>query len=108
MTKLYKTSIFIIALAVLGTCVCTLKGQAQNLPEEKAYLRSKEKQIDEANSDLDRVYQKILALLNSRVNAGEPIAKTVKDSLVKAERTWIQWRDAEALWRAYAGWGGRG
>jgi hypothetical protein len=58
-TKLYKTKKhFIIAFAVLGICVCTLKGQAQNLPEEKAFLRSQQKQIDEANNDLDRVYQK--------------------------------------------------
>jgi uncharacterized protein YecT (DUF1311 family) len=89
-------------LAVLGICVCTLKGQTKNLSEEQSYLKSQEKQIAVANNDLDGVYQKILALLKSRLNAGEPIAKTVKDSLVQAERAWIQWRDAEALWRAYA------
>jgi uncharacterized protein YecT (DUF1311 family) len=87
----------------VGTCVCTLKGQTENLPEEKAYSNSQEKQIAKANNDLDRVYQKILALLKSRLNAGEPTAKTVQDSLVQAERAWIQWRDAEALWRAFAG-----
>jgi uncharacterized protein YecT (DUF1311 family) len=104
MTKLYKTKKhFITALAVLGTCICTLKGQRENLPEEKAYLNGQEQQIAKANNDLDRVYQKILAVLKSRLNAGEPIAKTVKDSLVQAERAWIQWRDAEALWRAYGG-----
>ena len=104
MTKLYKTKKhFIIALAVLGKYVCTLKGQAENLSEEKAYLKNQEKQITEANNDLDSVYQKILALSKKSPECGRAYSQTVRDSLVQAERAWIQRRDAEALWRAYTG-----
>jgi uncharacterized protein YecT (DUF1311 family) len=104
MTKLDRTKkLFIVAFAAVGTCVYTSNGQVRSEAPEITYLNRQEKQIDGANNDLDRVYQKILAVLESRINAGDNVAKDVKDSLVAAERKWIQWRDAEALWQAYAG-----
>ncbi|MBV8216648.1 MAG: DUF1311 domain-containing protein [Verrucomicrobia bacterium] len=66
-------------------------------------LIGQDKQITEANNDLDRIYQKLITVLGSRVNAGEDDAKPLKDALIAAERAWIQWRDAEALLRAYGG-----
>ena len=60
-----------------------------------------EKQIGQACNDLNQVYQKILAILQNQINAGDDGAKE-KDYLVAAERRWIQWRDAEALSEAYA------
>jgi uncharacterized protein YecT (DUF1311 family)/YHS domain-containing protein len=71
-------------------------------------LDHQEKQIDRANNDLNRVYQKILAILQNQIDAGDGGDKETKDYLVAAERKWIQWRDAEALSEAYAGGGAAG
>jgi uncharacterized protein YecT (DUF1311 family) len=89
----------IIAYAVLGTCVFILKGESSEIET----LINQDKQITEANNDLDGIYQKILTVLGSRINAGDVDAKQLRNALVEAERAWIQWRDAEALLRAYGG-----
>jgi hypothetical protein len=55
-----------------------LKGRAPEI----AILIRQDKQITENNNDLDRVYQKSLAILESRINAGDYSAKQLKDALL--------------------------
>ena len=50
--------------------------------------------VDKANAELDQVYRELLA------RAGDEQEKT---ALREAERAWIKWRDAEAMYIARHG-----
>jgi uncharacterized protein YecT (DUF1311 family) len=78
----------------------SLKAQ-EKFKSEHDYLRDQQKAIEQANTALDGIYQRILALMDGRIAAGDAISKKVKDTLITAERAWIKWRDAEAAFRAY-------
>jgi uncharacterized protein YecT (DUF1311 family) len=88
----------IAVLAAVGICMSA----AQSNASENDDLRVQNKRIEEANADLDLDYQRILAILDGRIKAGEPGASNFKNALVGAERAWIKWRDAEAVMRAYS------
>lgn len=97
MCHLYKAGLPVIAaLSVYMSATMSAASEVDNLVAE-------DKAIAAANSSLDRIYQKIIANLDSQIAAGEEGSKSMKQALVEAERTWIKWRDAEALWRAYSG-----
>ena len=64
---------------------------------------AQDKAIAEANASLDRTYQKVITTLDDLAAKGDASAKNTKAALIEAERSWIKWRDAEALMRAYAG-----
>ena len=77
----------------------------QRLQAESEYdnLRAEDKAIAAANTKLDRIYQQILGSLDGKIADGDAHANDLKRTLIAAERAWIKWRDAEALFRVYEG-----
>jgi uncharacterized protein YecT (DUF1311 family) len=60
--------------------------------------------VDQANKELDRVYGELMAKIGEPKNrTGDVDAATAKTSLRDAQRAWIKWRDAEALFIARLG-----
>jgi uncharacterized protein YecT (DUF1311 family) len=60
--------------------------------------------VDQANKELDRVYGELMAKIGDPKNrTGEVDAETEKTSLLDAQRAWIKWRDAEAMFIARHG-----
>jgi uncharacterized protein YecT (DUF1311 family) len=95
---MYRLITFIVF--VILTASISLRAQ-EKFKSEHGYLRDQEKAIEQANAALDGIYQRILALMDGRIAAGDAISKKIKDTLITAERSWIKWRDAEAAFRAY-------
>lgn len=57
--------------------------------------------VDQANKELDRVYAELMAKAADPKNrTGDLDAEREKTSLRDAQRAWIKWRDAEALFIA--------
>jgi uncharacterized protein YecT (DUF1311 family) len=60
--------------------------------------------VDQANKELDRVYGELMAKVDDpKTRTGEVGVKSEKISLRDAQRAWIKWRDAEALFIARLG-----
>ena len=60
--------------------------------------------VDQANKELDRVYGELMAKFgNPKERTGDPDAESEKTSLRDAQRAWIKWRDAEAMYIARHG-----
>ena len=60
--------------------------------------------VDQANKELDRVYGELMAKAGDPKNrTGDLDAEREKTSLRDAQRAWIKWRDAEALFIARLG-----
>lgn len=60
--------------------------------------------VDQANKELDRVYGELMAKAGDPKNrAGDLDAEREKTSLRDAQRAWIKWRDAEAVFIARHG-----
>jgi uncharacterized protein YecT (DUF1311 family) len=60
--------------------------------------------VDQANKELDRVYAALMAKSGDPKNrAGDLDAEREKTSLRDAQRAWIKWRDAEAMFIARHG-----
>lgn len=57
--------------------------------------------VDKANTELDAVYQDLLAKAGDPKNrSGDLDAQRHKTSLRDAQRAWVKWRDAEAMFIA--------
>jgi uncharacterized protein YecT (DUF1311 family) len=95
---MYRLITFVIFVLISATI--SLRAQ-EKFKSEHDYLRDQEKAIEQANVALDGTYQRIVALIDGRIAAGDAISKKVKDTLITAERAWIKWRDAEAAFRGY-------
>ena len=97
-----KRHLFAVVAVVLALASFAV-GNAR--AEEKKDLPGMQEQaaIDKANKELDRVYAQLMA------KAGDPTgregfeAEQEKTSLRDAQRAWIKWRDAEALFIARHG-----
>ena len=97
-----KRHLFAVVAVVLALASFAV-GNAR--AEEKKELPGMQEQaaIDKANKELDRVYAQLMA------KAGDPNgregfeAEQEKTSLRDAQRAWIKWRDAEALFIARHG-----
>jgi uncharacterized protein YecT (DUF1311 family) len=60
--------------------------------------------VDQANKELDRVYAELMAKAGDPKNrTGDLDAEREKTSLRDAQRAWIKWRDAEAMFIARHG-----
>jgi uncharacterized protein YecT (DUF1311 family) len=60
--------------------------------------------VDQANKELDRVYAELMAKAgDSKNRTGDLDAEREKTSLRDAQRAWIKWRDAEAMFIARHG-----
>lgn len=60
--------------------------------------------VDQANKELDRVYGELMAKAgDSKNRTGDLNAEREKTSLRDAQRAWIKWRDAEAMFIARHG-----
>ena len=60
--------------------------------------------VDRANKELDQVYAQLMAKTGDPNNrAGNLDAEREKTSLRDAQRAWIKWRDAEAVFMARHG-----
>jgi uncharacterized protein YecT (DUF1311 family) len=60
--------------------------------------------VDQANKELDRVYGELMAKAGDPKNrTGDLDAEKEKTSLRDAQRAWIKWRDAEAMFIARHG-----
>jgi uncharacterized protein YecT (DUF1311 family) len=60
--------------------------------------------VDQANKELDRVYAQLMAKAGDPKNrTGDLDAEREKTSLRDAQRAWIKWRDAEAMFMARRG-----
>ncbi|HEV2841453.1 MAG TPA: lysozyme inhibitor LprI family protein [Chthoniobacterales bacterium] len=60
--------------------------------------------VDQANKELDRVYAELMAKVDDpKTRTGDVGVKSEKISLRDAQRAWIKWRDAEALFIARLG-----
>jgi len=60
--------------------------------------------VDQANKELDRVYGELMAKVDDpKTRTGDVGVKSEKTSLRDAQRAWIKWRDAEALFIARLG-----
>ena len=60
--------------------------------------------VDQANKELDRVYAELMAKAGDTKNrTGDLDAAREKTSLRDAQRAWIKWRDAEAMFIARHG-----
>jgi uncharacterized protein YecT (DUF1311 family) len=60
--------------------------------------------VDQANKELDRVYAELMAKAGDPKNrTGALDAEREKTSLRDAQRAWIKWRDAEAIFIARHG-----
>jgi uncharacterized protein YecT (DUF1311 family) len=60
--------------------------------------------VDQANKELDRVYGELMAKAGDPKNrTGDLDAEREKTSLRDAQRAWIKWRDAEAMFIARHG-----
>ena len=60
--------------------------------------------VDQANKELDRVYGELMAKAGDPKNrTGDLDAEREKTSLRDAQRAWIKWRDAEAIFIARHG-----
>jgi uncharacterized protein YecT (DUF1311 family) len=60
--------------------------------------------VDRANKELDQVYAQLMAKAGDPNNrAGNLDAEREKTSLRNAQRAWIKWRDAEAVFMARHG-----
>jgi len=60
--------------------------------------------VDQANKELDRVYAELMAKAGDPNNrTGDLDAEREKTSLRDAQRAWIKWRDAEAMFIARKG-----
>ncbi len=63
--------------------------------------------VDQANKELDRVYGELVTKVGDPKNrTGDPDAESEKTSLRDAQRAWIKWRDAEAMFIARHGGAG--
>ena len=61
-------------------------------------------EVDKANKVLDRVYRELMAKAGDPKNrTGDLDAEREKTSLRDAQRAWIKWRDAEAMFIARHG-----
>ena len=60
--------------------------------------------VDQANKELDRVYAELMTKAGDPKNrTGDLDAEREKTSLRDAQRAWIKWRDAEAMFIARHG-----
>ena len=92
----------VVAAAIISAFVSFTISNAR--AEEKQTVPEQEQaEVDKANKELDRVYAELMAK-TGRSNADMPEeAKSDKNSLRDAQRAWIKWRDAEALFIARHG-----
>ena len=92
----------VAALIVAFACLSVCDARA----EEKWQPPGTEEQaaIDKANKELDGVYRDLMARASDPKNrTGDLDAERHKTSLRDAQRAWIKWRDAEAMFIARHG-----
>jgi uncharacterized protein YecT (DUF1311 family) len=89
-----------LLLTLISTPICGAR--AEEKPERPG--TKEQAAVDQANKDLDRVYAELMAKTGNDKEGLPPTeAKSDKDSLRDAQRAWIKWRDAEALFIARHG-----
>ena len=91
-TRKKKLPTFFIAIAALLTIAIPLKSESKE-PDFKPPGTEENAAVDAANTKLDAVYKHLMAKMDAD---GQ---KALKD----AERSWIKWRDDEAMLMARAG-----
>lgn len=83
-----------------------------SIPVNKAWAEEKwerpgtkeQAEVDKANKELDAVYRELMAKAgDSKDRSGDLDAEREKTSLRDAQRAWIKWRDAEAMFIARHG-----
>ena len=92
----------VAALIVAFACLSVCDARA----EEKWERPGTEEQaaVDKANKELDSVYRDLMAKASDPKNrTGDLDAERHKTSLRDAQRAWIKWRDAEAMFIARHG-----
>ena len=97
-----KRHLFAVVAVVLALASFAV-GNAR--AEEKKELPGMQEQaaIDKANKELDRVYAQLMAKASDPNGREGFEAEQEKTSLRDAQRAWIKWRDAEALFIARHG-----
>jgi uncharacterized protein YecT (DUF1311 family) len=92
---LFPAVVVVFALASFAVC---------NARAEEKWERPGTKEqaaVDQANKELDRVYGELMAKVDDpKTRTGDVGVKSEKTSLRDAQRAWIKWRDAEALFIA--------
>jgi uncharacterized protein YecT (DUF1311 family) len=86
-----------VVIAFASLAVCSARA------EEKAERPGTQEQaaVDQANKELDRVFGELMAKVGDPKNrTGDLDAEKEKTSLRDAQRAWIKWRDAEAMFIA--------
>ena len=97
-SHLFPFAAVVVAFASFAVCsaVAEEKWEPPGTQEQAA--------VDQANKELDRVYGELMAKAGDPKNrTGELDAGREKTSLRDAQRAWIKWRDAEALFIARLG-----
>ncbi len=93
-SHLFPVVAVVFALASLAVCArAEEKWESPGMKEQAA--------VDQANKELDRVYGELMAKVDDpKSRTGGLGAKSEKTSLRDAQRAWIKWRDAEAMFIA--------
>jgi uncharacterized protein YecT (DUF1311 family) len=77
---------------------------APHLDAANQELQSLRAKLDDANEKLNGVYQNLLAAFNKQIKNGDELDRTFAEqhekALTEAERAWVRWRDAEAVFQA--------
>ena len=88
-------------VAVLFACVFFPVGAATAEEKWEPPGAKEQAAVDQANKELDRVYGELMAKAGDAKNrTGDLDAEREKTSLRDAQRAWIKWRDAEAMFIA--------
>lgn len=97
-SHLFPVVAVVLSFASVGVC---------NARAEEKWERPGTKEqaaVDQANKELDRVYGELMAKVGDpRNRTGGLDAESDKTSLRDAQRAWIKWRDAEAMFIARHG-----
>src|SRR5215210_3503029 len=90
------TALFAFASVAVPCAIAEEKWEPPGTQEQAA--------VDRANKELDHVYAQLMAKAGDpRNRAGYLDAEREKTSLRDAQRAWIKWRDAEAMFMARHG-----
>ena len=87
-----KTTTRVAIFIVLGTMVATFQAKGKE-PEFKPPGTEENAAVDQANTKLDAVYKQLMGKLDA----------DGQKALREAERSWIKWRDEEAMLMARVG-----
>lgn len=98
--KSHRFPVAAVVVAFASFAICSA-------PAEEKWERpgtQEQAAVDQANKELNRVYAELMAKAGDPKNrTGDVDAETEKTSLRDAQRAWIKWRDAEAMFIARHG-----